>query len=129
MRQAETLLASILPCAVYLRVDRGNPIVIVIVVLSTPRRSFAQHGLLYMVLRGIPVDDVGRQSAHGGHHARVTFPLWPPRRVVHPCTDPWLPRNLLWTGDRKTDILRDRRRRRAPRNLDIPQNASQTWVW
>ena len=32
-----------------------------------------------------------------------------------------LHRSLLWTGDRKTDILRVHRRRRASRYLDIPK--------
>ena len=49
--------------------------------------------------------------------ALVTFPLWPPRRAVHPRTDAWPRRCLLWTGDRKTDILRDHCRRRASRYL------------
>ena len=59
--------------------------------------------------------------------ARVTFPLWPPRRAVHPRTDARPRRSLLWAGDGRTDNLRYRRRRRASRNLfGYSQNASQT---
>ena len=100
-------------------------------ILSAPRHRHSAtvvraRRLLCMVLRGIPVDDVRRRSAHGGHHARRSHvpsvathhASW---GVVYQRGVAWPHRCLLWTGDRKTDILRDLHRRRAPRYLDVPK--------
>ena len=79
-----------------------------------------------MVLRGVPMDDVRRGSGHGCHH-----PCWRhvPIVATHHASRGVVPqrgaarphRRLLCTGDCEADSLRDHRRRRATRYMDLPE--------